>query len=286
MNPTTPLLPIKTIAWSFPALVLCATAALAQAPAPANPPGRAGAPTAATLTRAQQDAVVAMNQSLSALVAAAAAARNELIAVSLTVPHDEPAIRARSETLAAAELALAAARSERFAQIQSSANRLAEADIARLVAQGGQGGGGRGGRGPLVNSQGAGLDPARQQTATPTTPAVVQTGGGGVTPPRTDAMAPRPAAMSNLLTVAQQKVLDRIGQATQAQTAAVTAARQALVAASFAVPRNDADLRARAVALGEAEKSLALARAEKFGAAGRPRGDSERATCCGGRAYQ
>lgn len=79
-------------------------------------------------------------------------------------------------------------------------------------------------------------------------------------------MAPRPAAMANLLTAAQQKALDAAGQATQAQAAAVTAARQALVAASFATPRTDADLRAKAAALGEAEKALALARAEKFAA--------------------
>lgn len=93
-----------------------------------------------------------------------------------------------------------------------------------------------------------------------------QPAGRGGTPPRTDGMAPRPAAMSNLLTVAQQRALDEVARATQAQAAAVAVARQALVAASFATPRNDAEIQAKATALGQAEQALALARAEKFAA--------------------
>jgi Domain of Unknown Function (DUF1080) len=240
MNPKTPKLRFKTIASLWPALVLSAATAIAQ-----SPPGRGGAAAASTLTSAQQNAVGAMNQSLTPLVAAVTTARGELIAASLSVPRDEAAIRGRGDALVAAELALASARAERFAGIQSSADRLPEAEVARLITQTSQPAAGRGGRGaPLVNPPSVGLDAAR----------------------RADAIVPRPAAMSNLLTVAQQKALGGIGQATQAQTAAVAAARQALVAASFVVPRNDADIPVKAAALGEAEKNLALARAEKFSA--------------------
>jgi hypothetical protein len=244
MKPKTPQLHFKTLAWLLPALVLSATAAFAQPAAPATPPGRGGAAAASTLTSAQQEAVGAMNQVLAPLFATVTSARNELIAASLAVPRDEAAIRARGDVLAAAELALASARAERFALIQSSPDRPSEAQVAALITQASQPGAGRGGRGPAVNPQGVGRG----------------------APPLTDAMTPRPAVMSTLLTVAQQKALGGIGQATQAQTAAVAAARQALVAASFVVPRNDADIQVKAAALGEAEKALALARAEKFGA--------------------
>ncbi|MEO6078618.1 MAG: DUF1080 domain-containing protein [Steroidobacteraceae bacterium] len=46
--------------------------------------------------------------------------------------------------------------------------------------------------------------------------AIAQSAAQGAPPPRTDVMAPRPAAMSNLLTVEQQKALDAAGRATPA----------------------------------------------------------------------
>jgi hypothetical protein len=242
MYPTPHKLPLSKIVRFLPALVLSATAALAQPPTPATPPGRGGATTIPGLTSAQQEAVTTMNQALNPLVAAVATARNDVLAASLAVPRDDAAIRARGDALAAAELSLASARAERFGAMQNSADRPTEAQVAALITQASQPG--RGGRGPAANPPGA---------------------GRGL-PPRSDAIAPRPAAMSILLTVAQQKALDGIGPATQAESAAVVAARQALAAASFAVPRNEADLQSKAAALGKAEQALALARADKFAA--------------------
>lgn len=63
--------------------------------------------------------------------------------------------------------------------------------------------------------------------------------------------------MAGLLTAAQQAALGRL-------VAAVTAARQALVAASLTMPQNDANLRAKAAELGAAEQALAFARADQF----------------------
>ena len=63
--------------------------------------------------------------------------------------------------------------------------------------------------------------------------------------------------MAGLLTATQQAALGRL-------VAAVTAARQALVAASLTMPRNDANLRAKAAELGAAEQALAIARADQF----------------------
>lgn len=236
---------MKTLAWLLPALVLSSSAAFAQPPGRGTPPGRGGAAAVSPLTSAQQTAVNEMNQSLSPLNVIVTTARSELTATSLSVPFDEAAIRTRGDALMAAELTLASARAERFASLQRSAAPLSEAQVAWLITQTSQPASGRGSRGAApVSLPGGGLEAAR--------PA--------------DAIVPRPAAMNNLLTVAQQKALDGIGQATQAQTAALAAARQALIAAGFAEPGNDAEIRAKATALGEAEKTLALSRAEKFSA--------------------
>ncbi|MEO6005220.1 MAG: DUF1080 domain-containing protein [Opitutus sp.] len=245
MNPKNSPLGSKTLFRWLPALILAATTAFAQPSAPANLAGGAGAAVAPMLTNAQQAAIVAMMQSLNPLAAAASTARNELIEAVFAVPRDETAIRARGDAMVTAELALASARAERFAGIQTSGARLSEAQVARLITQTSQPAAGRGGRGgPLVNPPSVGPEAARQA----------------------DAIVPRPAAMSDLLTVAQQRVLDEIGRATPDPTAAAAAARQALVAASFATPRNDAEIRAKAIALSESEQALALARAEKFAA--------------------
>ena len=82
-------------------------------------------------------------------------------------------------------------------------------------------------------------------------------GGAAPVPPPSDAYAAPPAAMAGLLTAAQQAALGSL-------VATVTAARQALVAASLTLPRNDADLRLKAAALGAAEQALAVARADQF----------------------
>jgi hypothetical protein len=70
--------------------------------------------------------------------------------------------------------------------------------------------------------------------------------------------------MQGLLSVAQQKSLDAITQATADLGTAATAARQALTAASFALPSDPTDLRTTAAALAATEQALAFARSERF----------------------
>lgn len=82
-------------------------------------------------------------------------------------------------------------------------------------------------------------------------------GANAPVPPPSDASAALPADMIGLLTAAQQAALGNL-------VATATAARQALTAASLAVPPNDADVRTKAAALGAAEEALAIARADQL----------------------
>jgi hypothetical protein len=66
------------------------------------------------------------------------------------------------------------------------------------------------------------------------------------------------------LTPAQLTAINAMDQALTAQTTAAATARTALIAASFAEPRNDTDLKARLEQLNRAELALANARAEQF----------------------
>jgi len=66
------------------------------------------------------------------------------------------------------------------------------------------------------------------------------------------------------LTPAQISAINAMDQALTAQTSAAATARTALIAASFAEPRNDTDLKARLEQLDRAELALANARAEQF----------------------
>ncbi len=82
--------------------------------------------------------------------------------------------------------------------------------------------------------------------------------------PRTDAMAALPAAITGLLTTAQQGAVDTAVQALANLSTAATNARNALTSASLAVPANATDLQAKATAVGAAEQALATGRADQF----------------------
>jgi putative membrane-bound dehydrogenase-like protein len=153
---------LRSLAWSPVALAMFVSTLSAQAPA--VPQGR-GAAAAPTMTPAQQAATGAMNQALMPLSNAVAAARTALIAASLTTPLDQALVRSRAEALAAADLALATARADRFVRIQGSANRLSPEQIATLATQASQPAAGRGGRGAAVNPSGIGVAAARTDTA-------------------------------------------------------------------------------------------------------------------------
>jgi hypothetical protein len=88
--------------------------------------------------------------------------------------------------------------------------------------------------------------------------------GGAQVWPRTDALAPLPTAITSLLTTAQQGAVDAAAQAIANLSTAATNARNALIAASLAVPANATDLQAKATTLGAAEQALATGRADQF----------------------
>ena len=145
-------------------LVLAFTMAFTQAPgAPAQTPPAGGAPAAPGggggrgggrggglpgATPEQTQAVTDMNTALAPRLAAAAAARTELGTVALADARNAGGIAAAVEKLRAAELALASARAEAFAQLQAGPNKLTPEQVAALIASGGNLTGGRGGPAP------------------------------------------------------------------------------------------------------------------------------------------
>lgn len=133
-------------------------------------------------------------------------------------------VRAKVDAVKAAELTLAAARADAFQKLQTSPNKLSTSQVAVLTA-----GGGRGGRGGGAAGRGG----ARTTTFPHATPA-------------------------------QAEVLMAMTTNLTPLVRALTEARAALTAASYAEPRNDAGIRAKADAIAAAELALANARADAF----------------------
>jgi hypothetical protein len=88
-----------------------------------------------------------MNTSLAPLVTAETAARNDLGTVAITDAKNASRMAAATESLRAAELALASARAAAFAQLQAGPSKLNAEQVTALIAGGGNAQGGRGGRG-------------------------------------------------------------------------------------------------------------------------------------------
>lgn len=89
------------------------------------------------IREAQVNALTTLSTDLMSLARTAAEARTALAAAAFTAPKDDAAIQAKASVLKAAELALATARSEGFARIQASANRLAADQTAVFRELGG-----------------------------------------------------------------------------------------------------------------------------------------------------
>ncbi|MEN9662298.1 MAG: hypothetical protein RL324_1247 [Verrucomicrobiota bacterium] len=92
--------------------------------APANLPGA---------TAEQNNAVTQMNAGLANQTAAATTARADLAKASLQLPTNATDIRAKAEALGSAESTLAGARSDGFAALQASSNKLNAAQVQALV---------------------------------------------------------------------------------------------------------------------------------------------------------
>jgi hypothetical protein len=103
---------------------------------------RGGVPNA---TPEQTAAIARVNAAIASPAQRLAAARADLVAAAFAQPPDDAAIRARVEATVAAELELAKTRAAAFAELQSSANKLSDAQIRALAASGSGGGAGRGG---------------------------------------------------------------------------------------------------------------------------------------------
>lgn len=155
---------------------------LAEAPAATAPP-RPRQLTAALSTN-QTAAIALMEQQLTNQTAAVTAARSALLNASFTAPKNDADILTKTETLRSAELALALARADHTARIQTSADRLNSVQLSALNTQslrggGGApargGGGGRGGGG----AGGGGGAPRGGAPADAGTPAPPANRGGG-----------------------------------------------------------------------------------------------------------
>jgi Spy/CpxP family protein refolding chaperone len=141
------------------ALVFTATYAEQGPPAGGAPPQGAGAPPPGGrgggrggglpgATPEQNQAVMEMNAALAPLVSAATAARNDLATAAFADSKNEAAINAAVDKLRTAELAVATARADAFAKLQSGPNKLNADQVTALVNAGGNAGGrgfGRGG---------------------------------------------------------------------------------------------------------------------------------------------
>ena len=118
--------------------LVCFAAAQALAQGPGGVPH---------LSADQAAGLAVMNQMVAPMTQAVAAARNELAAATYATPLSAADIQTRTAALKLAELGLAGARAEAFAQLQSGPGKLAADQVQALAAQNGGAGGRAGGRG-------------------------------------------------------------------------------------------------------------------------------------------
>jgi hypothetical protein len=88
-------------------------------------------------TPAQANVLMAMTANLTPMAQALTAARTALTTAAYAQPRNDAAIQAKTDVVAAAELALANARADAFAKVQASANKLDDEQLASLVVWGG-----------------------------------------------------------------------------------------------------------------------------------------------------
>jgi hypothetical protein len=96
------------------------------------------------VTEQQSAALAAMNADLASQLQALNAARSAMTLAPFAEPRDNAAIDAKAEAVKAAEVNLANARAVSFRKLQASTAKLAQNQVASLIAAGG---GGRGGGG-------------------------------------------------------------------------------------------------------------------------------------------
>ena len=176
------------------------------------------------LTERQTTALEQMSSALQPKLQGVAVSRTAMTAAAFAEPRDEASLGRTAEELRVAELALANARADALAQLQSSGDKLNPEQLRALIAAGG-----------ALRNQGAPRTPIGTNRGT--IPGIKQ---------------------------AQTTALTRLTTDTMPLTRAVTTARNALTGAALAQPRNDADIRAKAEDLKKAELAVAAARASAF----------------------
>ncbi len=179
------------------------------------------------LTEPQAAGIARIAAELAPQTQAVNTARAAMTAVAFAEPADTAGIRSKAHAIATAEVALAGARADVFAKLQASDAKLAADQVTALIASGGIF------RGPQATAGG----PAG--------------GSGRGTIPN--------------IREAQVQALTKLSTDTMPLARALTAARNALTAATFALPRNDAAIRSKADAVEAAELAIASARAAAFG---------------------
>jgi hypothetical protein len=122
--------------------------ALAQGAPPAGRGGR-GIP---NTTPEQAAALAQLNADLALPTQRLSDARTDLMATALAQPRNDAAIKAKVDTVRLAELALANARADALAKLQTSPNRLDAGQVAAVAASFGAGGRGAGAGGPARTS--------------------------------------------------------------------------------------------------------------------------------------
>ncbi len=186
----------------------------------AQGPGR-GIPGA---TPQQASLLTQMNSDLAPQMQKLAAARSAMTEAAFAVPRDDRAVRTKAAAVREAEIAVATARAQAFAKIQSSADRLSASQTAALIATGG----GRGGQ---------------------------ATAGGRAGSPR--------GTVPNIRE-AQVTALTRMSSDLLPLTRALTTTRSAMAAAAFAEPFHAETIGSQSAAVEAAELALAKGRADSL----------------------
>jgi hypothetical protein len=98
---------------------------------------QSGRGTIPNITQPQTTALTQLTTDVMPLTRALNAARASLTAAAFAEPRDDAAIRSQAEAVKNAELAVANARADAFAKIQTSANKLAPDQVTAFIAMGG-----------------------------------------------------------------------------------------------------------------------------------------------------
>jgi hypothetical protein len=178
------------------------------------------------LAEQQAAALTRMSADVAPQAQAMTAARAALTAAAFAEPRNDTAIHAKAQAVGAAELALANARAEAFAKLQASPAKLSPNQVTGVSGRTGAF------RGPQAAPGNAG-----------------GTGGRGTIP---------------RIRQSQVTALTQLTTDVMPLTRALTTARNALAAAAFAEPRDDAAIRSKTEAVQTAELAVANAQADAF----------------------